>query len=170
MQRAWHARGEQTGVDGTRDGRVGRHLGDHRHTECVLDIACGEGAPGFGDQHHPGWPHRQCNRTPQREVAGSDDEQRLRGRTLQRRVGRAVAEVDDDTTECCECCRDLGAIGGELFDTPQALLQALDKVPSRSATYTFPTPHALWDGWPTIVFLLVVLSLEWLLRKRFNLL
>ena len=63
-----------------------------------------------------------------------------------------------------------GAIGGELFDTPQALLQALDKVPSRSATYTFPTPHALWDGWPTIVFLLVVLSLEWLLRKRFNLL
>jgi hypothetical protein len=63
-----------------------------------------------------------------------------------------------------------GAIGGELFDTPQALLQALDKVPSRSATDTFRTPHAVWDGWPTIVFLLVVLSLEWLLRKRFNLL
>ena len=42
--------------------------------------------------------------------------------------------------------------------------------PSRSATDTFRTPHAMWDGWPTVVFLLVVLSLEWLLRKRFNLL
>ncbi|HEX5054621.1 MAG TPA: vWA domain-containing protein [Planctomycetota bacterium] len=63
-----------------------------------------------------------------------------------------------------------GANGGEVFDTPQALLAALDRIPSRSATDTFRTPHAVWDGWPTIVFLLVVLSLEWLLRKRFNLL
>ena len=62
------------------------------------------------------------------------------------------------------------AVGGELFDTPQALLQALDRIPSRTATDTFRTPHAVWDGWPTIVFVLVVLSLEWLLRKRFNLL
>jgi hypothetical protein len=63
-----------------------------------------------------------------------------------------------------------GATGGELFDTPQALLAALDRIPSRSATDTFRTPHAVWDGWPTIAFVLVVLSLEWLLRKRFNLL
>ncbi len=62
------------------------------------------------------------------------------------------------------------AAGGELFDTPQALLQALDRIPSRSATDTFRTPHAVWDGWPTVVFVLFVLSLEWLLRKRFNLL
>jgi hypothetical protein len=62
------------------------------------------------------------------------------------------------------------ATGGELFDTPLALLQALDRIPSRSATDTFRTPHAVWDGWPTIVFVLAVLSLEWLLRKRFNLL
>jgi hypothetical protein len=62
------------------------------------------------------------------------------------------------------------AQGGELFDTPQALLQALDRVPSRSATDTVRTPNAVWDGWPTIAFLLIVLSLEWLLRKRFNLL
>ncbi len=61
-------------------------------------------------------------------------------------------------------------VGGELFDTPQQLLAALDRIPSRSATDTFRTPHAIWDGWPTIVFVLVVLSLEWLLRKRFNLL
>jgi hypothetical protein len=63
-----------------------------------------------------------------------------------------------------------GAQGGELLDTPQALLAALDRVPSRSATDTFRTPHAVWDGWPTIAFVLLVLSLEWLLRKRFNLL
>jgi hypothetical protein len=63
-----------------------------------------------------------------------------------------------------------GGTGGELFDTPQALLAALDRIPSRSATDTFRTPHAIWDGWPTITFVLVVLSLEWLLRKRFNLL
>lgn len=62
------------------------------------------------------------------------------------------------------------AVGGEMFDSPAQLLTALDRIPSRSATDTFRTPHAIWDGWPTIVFLLVVLSLEWLLRKRFNLL
>lgn len=62
------------------------------------------------------------------------------------------------------------ASGGELFDTPAQLLAALDRIPSRSATDTFRTPHAVWDGWTTIAFLLAVLSLEWLLRKRFNLL
>jgi hypothetical protein len=63
-----------------------------------------------------------------------------------------------------------GAAGGEYFDDPKALLAALDRIPSRSATDTFRTPHALWDGWPTITFVVVVLALEWLLRKRFNLL
>lgn len=62
------------------------------------------------------------------------------------------------------------ATGGELFATPQELLAALDRVPSRTATDTFRTPHAVWDGWPTVVFVLCVLALEWLLRKRFNLL
>jgi hypothetical protein len=60
--------------------------------------------------------------------------------------------------------------GGVLFDTPLELLRALDDVPSRSATDTFRTPHAIWDGWPTITFVLVLLSIEWMLRKRFNLL
>jgi hypothetical protein len=60
--------------------------------------------------------------------------------------------------------------GGALFETPKQLLAALGDIPSRSATDTFRTPHAVWDGWPTILFVLVVLSLEWLLRKRFNLL
>ncbi|MFK7739429.1 MAG: hypothetical protein AB8H80_03830 [Planctomycetota bacterium] len=63
-----------------------------------------------------------------------------------------------------------GANGGELFDSPAELIAALDRVASRSATDTYRTPHALWDGWPTITIVLLLLSLEWLLRKRFNLL
>ncbi len=62
------------------------------------------------------------------------------------------------------------ANGGHLFDTPGELLAALDEIPSRSATDTFRTPHAIWDGWGTVAFLLTALALEWLLRKRFNLL
>jgi hypothetical protein len=62
------------------------------------------------------------------------------------------------------------ANGGELCETPQALLAALDRVPSRTAVDTFRTGHAVWDGWATVAFILAVLSLEWLLRKRFNLL
>ena len=63
-----------------------------------------------------------------------------------------------------------GAMGGQLFETPAELLAALDRIPSRSATDTFRTPHAIWDGWPTITIVLLLLSIEWLLRKRFNLL
>jgi len=63
-----------------------------------------------------------------------------------------------------------GVTGGEFFETPTELLAALDRIPSRSATDTFRTPHSLWDGWPTITIVLLLLSLEWLLRKRFNLL
>jgi hypothetical protein len=62
------------------------------------------------------------------------------------------------------------ATGGRLFDTPAQLLKALDEIPSRSATDTYRTPHPLWDGWGTVLFMLTALALEWLLRKRFNLL
>jgi len=62
------------------------------------------------------------------------------------------------------------ATGGELFDTPAQLLAALDRIPSRSATDTYRTPHPLWDGWATVAFLLSVLCIEWILRKRFALL
>lgn len=63
-----------------------------------------------------------------------------------------------------------GATGGEIFETPAELLAAIDRIPSRSATDTFRTPHSIWDGWPTITIVLLLLSIEWLLRKRFNLL
>ncbi|MGC6486817.1 MAG: hypothetical protein ACON4Z_04170 [Planctomycetota bacterium] len=62
------------------------------------------------------------------------------------------------------------APGAVLLDTPAALRAALEDVPSRSATDTFRTPHAVWDGWPTITLVLLLLSVEWILRKRFNLL
>lgn len=63
-----------------------------------------------------------------------------------------------------------GVPGGELFDTPAALLAALDRLPARTVVDTFRTPHALWDGWMTVGLIVLLLSLEWLLRKRFNLL
>ena len=63
-----------------------------------------------------------------------------------------------------------GCNGGRLCETPQQLLAALDQIPSRSATDTFRTPHAVWDGWVTVAFMLTALALEWYLRKRFNLL
>jgi hypothetical protein len=62
------------------------------------------------------------------------------------------------------------ATGGELCNTPAELLAAVDKVQSRSATDTFRTPHAVWDSWGTVAFMLTALALEWWLRKRFNLL
>jgi hypothetical protein len=57
-----------------------------------------------------------------------------------------------------------------LFDSPQQLLAALDEIPSRMATDTYRTPHPVWDGFGTVAFMLTALALEWLLRKRFNLL
>ncbi len=62
------------------------------------------------------------------------------------------------------------ATGGRLFDSPQQLLAALDEIPSRMATDTYRTPHPVWDGFGTVAFMLTALALEWLLRKRFNLL
>ena len=69
---------------------------------------------------------------------------------------------------------ELGAIaqaqGGALLETPGELFQAIDKVPSRTTTELFKTPHAMWDSWLTIALILLFLSVEWWLRKRWNLL
>lgn len=82
-----------------------------------------------------------------------------------------AAQIErEGPTDRAELAAIASASGGELLDTPAQLLAALDRIPSRSATDTFRTPHPLWDGWATIVLLIVVLSLEWILRKRFNLL
>ena len=60
--------------------------------------------------------------------------------------------------------------GGRLLRTPQELLEAASKIPSRTTTDTYRTPHALWDSWITLALIVGLLSLEWWLRKRFNLL
>lgn len=95
------------------------------------------------------------------------------------KIGKAVevsfqvvpAQIESQgPMERAELAAIAGATGGELFETPAQLLAALDRIPSRSATDTFRTPHAIWDGWPTITLVLLLLSIEWLLRKRFNLL
>ena len=88
-------------------------------------------------------------------------------------VGFQVADAQferEGPMDRAELAAIAAAPGGELCDTPQQLLAALARIPSRSATDTWRTPHALWDGWPTIAFVLAVLALEWILRKRSNLL
>lgn len=69
---------------------------------------------------------------------------------------------------------ELGAIAeareGVLLKTPEELLAAADEVRSGRTTETFRTPHAVWDGWPTVAVILLLLSIEWWLRKRWNLL
>ena len=70
--------------------------------------------------------------------------------------------------------QELGAIasapGGKLLSTPQELLDAAARIPSLTATDVFKTPHAIWDSWATVVWVLFWLALEWVLRKRSNLL
>ena len=95
------------------------------------------------------------------------------------RVGRAVevglqvvpARVERrGPMDRAELAAIAAAPGGELFETPEALLGALDRVPARTVIDTIRTPHALWDGWFTVLFVVAVLAIEWILRKRFNLL
>jgi hypothetical protein len=70
--------------------------------------------------------------------------------------------------------QELGAIaqapGTSLLATPQDLLGAAAKIPSLTATDVFKTPHAIWDSWATVTWVLFWLALEWWLRKRSNLL
>ncbi len=60
--------------------------------------------------------------------------------------------------------------GGGLLATAADLRAAAEEIPSRRAIDTFRTPHPIWDTWLTIASILGLLSLEWWLRKRFNLL
>jgi hypothetical protein len=59
--------------------------------------------------------------------------------------------------------------GGQLLHDPSQLAAAVRAIPSLTATDVFLTPHAIWDSWFTVAFLVAVLGLEWMLRKRFNL-
>jgi hypothetical protein len=59
---------------------------------------------------------------------------------------------------------------GELLKLPAELQDAIASVPSRTTIETFRTPHAVWDSWVTVALILALLTIEWWLRKRWNLL
>jgi len=59
---------------------------------------------------------------------------------------------------------------GKLLKLADELHAAIDSVPSRTTIETFRTPHAVWDSWVTIASILTLLTIEWWLRKRWNLL
>ncbi len=59
---------------------------------------------------------------------------------------------------------------GELIKLPDQLLSAIGNVESKMTTEVFRTPHAVWDSWVTIALILTLLTIEWWLRKRWNLL
>ncbi len=93
------------------------------------------------------------------------------GRPVEVTVQVVPAQIErQGPMERAELAAIAGVPGGELFQTPAELLAALDRLPARTVVDTFRTPHSLWDGWATVAFIVLVLSVEWLLRKRFNLL
>lgn len=63
-----------------------------------------------------------------------------------------------------------GVQGGKLLQSPSELLTAAAEIKSRQTIETFRTPHAMWDSWLTVAVILFILSIEWWLRKRWNLL
>ncbi len=95
----------------------------------------------------------------------------LGGKSVEQPVQVVPAQVETEgPVDEAELAAIAACNGGVLCATPTELLAALDEIPSRSATDTYRTPHALWDGWATVALVLCALTLEWLLRKRFNLL
>jgi hypothetical protein len=82
----------------------------------------------------------------------------------------AASTEEPGPADLAELATIASAPGGRLLATPQALLEAAGDIPSRKATETYRTRHALWDTWVTVALVLGLLTAEWWLRKRFNLL
>ncbi len=61
------------------------------------------------------------------------------------------------------------ATGGE-FLLPNLLAERVAKIPSRSRTSVYAFPYPLWDNWFSLALVVFFLTLEWVLRKRFDLL
>jgi uncharacterized membrane protein len=53
---------------------------------------------------------------------------------------------------------------------PGELVPALDEIESLAASQTIRVPHSVWDSWFTLALACALLALEWILRKRMNLL
>lgn len=62
------------------------------------------------------------------------------------------------------------AAGGQLLQRPDMLASAAEQIPSKTVIDPLMSAHGLWDSWMTIAVILGLLTAEWLLRKRFNLL
>ncbi len=67
-----------------------------------------------------------------------------------------------------ELSRFAASAGGALV-TPKQLLARAETIKSASTTETFTLPFALWDSWIALGLVLVFLTAEWILRKRFDL-
>ncbi|MDP6424808.1 MAG: hypothetical protein QGG14_08690, partial [Planctomycetota bacterium] len=61
------------------------------------------------------------------------------------------------------------AAGGSMV-SPIDLAQRAQEVRSATTEETFTLPFPLWDKWPTLLLIVLLLSVEWILRKRFDLL
>ncbi|MCA8943929.1 MAG: hypothetical protein KDB80_15300 [Planctomycetes bacterium] len=94
-------------------------------------------------------------------------------------VGREVratfqvvrAEVEKEgPADVAELDAIASAHGGVLCRTPVEFLAAAGSIESMSVTDTFLSQHGIWDSWVTVLVLLTLLSAEWWLRKRANLL
>lgn len=59
---------------------------------------------------------------------------------------------------------------GELVRPQELRGRVEDSVASASTEETFTLPYALWDTWLTLGIVLLLLTIEWILRKRFDLL
>lgn len=59
--------------------------------------------------------------------------------------------------------------GGELLP-PNLLVDRVAAIPSRSRTSVYAFPYPLWDNWFSLALVVFFLTLEWILRKRFDLL
>lgn len=57
---------------------------------------------------------------------------------------------------------------GEVL-TPAELVARAPQIRSFSTEETFTLPFPLWDGWFTLALILALLTIEWILRKRWNL-
>ncbi|MCB9880194.1 MAG: hypothetical protein H6832_00355 [Planctomycetes bacterium] len=90
-------------------------------------------------------------------------------------VGRALrfevlpSELESKgKADIAELDRFAEAAGGSVI-APTELADRARALKSFSTEETFTLPFPLWDGWFTLVLILIVLTLEWILRKRWNL-
>jgi len=83
-------------------------------------------------------------------------------------VGRAELE-SEGPMDLAGLQRFAEVTGGEVL-YPNQLVERAAAIPSRSQTEVFLIPRPLWDSWFTLALFLFFVTLEWVLRKRANLL